>query len=1159
MVRQFRRLVGLVSIRTVVSLVSILLLATIVFSVAKEEYTNHLWMSVHESGQGYADGVEFSAHIPANFTNKIEVFACTNLMEQKWYLAITNLATLGTDTVVWSDSEFTNLKNSYLMCVNAEWDTDGDQLPDGREKLLYRTDMTVADTDGDGMPDGWEISFGLDPLQDNAAGDADSDGIENTAEYRAGTSPLSANTAGYLCNAFQDIQYKTLAATRSKCGHLPFIVEDSNSPIVHLYKKMVEEYGGEVHISDSSYERSLHARRYSVTEWDGSTCDNYMTDLRTYAGEYISSSMECSFSKYWSTEAGSSCTNSQAGLNGHECGMAGYSCGGSGDGGQWIYNPCGDIVIQTATEMRTESISSNDQCWYYGTLSSEYTTAELISRVRGDLGYCGGFNSLSWDYDQSGISFNAPSDCYTGPSGISASRNLSPDETSLTLCKMQYRVGLQTEVGVVYRIEWVEWFSPEAGGDPIDTHIVDYIRGNGDMAYSIPHTVEAPAEDGQVYIDSADTEIGVDSLTPNKGTEMDDGDGDPDTRLFVVCAEPGKQVKVTARLYPSWANTYIPDCFTMGGGLDGSNPRERLVDISDGGSFTVYAGIGSSYKQTTIAVRKVDIEQTATNVCIDCGCSITLNLTSDSYSPSGFTWDSVPSGISGNGTSISFCPTNLSAGTYTVQAYPTGMASCDDECEVIVVKVDIETDETNVCADCGCSITLKLTKDSYSPNGYTWSSTPSGISGTGSSITFNPSNLTENAYVVRAKSVDLPTSCYDECVVNILKVKLTPTDDYDSWLPELNNTFRFKAKIYPSGLEGFFKFYLEDVSQHPGYCMNAPNPVPSSGQHSDSWNDMRFQIGQPGVNISGSQDNIAESTIKHNEQEIVIASQDYGGWGKLRCVAEIRLPSGGSIFCDAVVPLTGGNSIKLPKDNDNNDIADAWSFNTGNSVDDLDQLPGVSGNGNTGDGLSRFEEYRGFLLADSTTHRLDPTVPNFFLWNDDQLPVSAFESASHLSVCAIAQNGMAANKKVNFANDSYHVKNQYAVTIVNIDGLNGYYDPNTLLVQIGRQAHQANCTGHELGHAVNCLHHDDYVNPPEDRRYNGPICFMKYYCSTNDGDASSLVFCECATPSAGCVNAETTYPCWLWNSTYDCLNGRCACIRMIGANPIHKYSVVFPD
>ena len=157
-----------------------------------EDYTNHLWLSVRGPGQGYADGVEFSAHIPANFTNKIEVFACTNLTEQSWYLAITNLSTLGTDVVVWSDSEFTNMENGFYYVCNGEQDSDRDYATDAREKLLYHTDMTVADTDGDGALDGEEVRAGTNPLND--PGDYDQDGLSDDLEVVLGTDPIAADT-----------------------------------------------------------------------------------------------------------------------------------------------------------------------------------------------------------------------------------------------------------------------------------------------------------------------------------------------------------------------------------------------------------------------------------------------------------------------------------------------------------------------------------------------------------------------------------------------------------------------------------------------------------------------------------------------------------------------------------------------------------------------------------------------------------------------------------------------------------------------------------------------------------------------------------------------------------------------------------------------------
>ena len=159
-----------------------------------DDYTNHLWMSVRGPGQGYGEGVEYSVHIPANFTNKLEIFACTNLMEQNWSLAVTNLSTLGTDVVTWSDSEFTNLENGFYYACNGEQDSDSDYATDAREKLLYHTDMNVADTDGDGALDGEEIQAGTNPL--NNPGDSDQDGLSDDLEIVLGTNPYFHDTDG---------------------------------------------------------------------------------------------------------------------------------------------------------------------------------------------------------------------------------------------------------------------------------------------------------------------------------------------------------------------------------------------------------------------------------------------------------------------------------------------------------------------------------------------------------------------------------------------------------------------------------------------------------------------------------------------------------------------------------------------------------------------------------------------------------------------------------------------------------------------------------------------------------------------------------------------------------------------------------------------------
>ena len=55
------------------------------------------------------------------------------------------------------------------------------------------------------MPDGWEVSYGLNPLIDDAGGDLDNDGLSNGQEENYGTSPISDDTDGDHMNDYVEI------------------------------------------------------------------------------------------------------------------------------------------------------------------------------------------------------------------------------------------------------------------------------------------------------------------------------------------------------------------------------------------------------------------------------------------------------------------------------------------------------------------------------------------------------------------------------------------------------------------------------------------------------------------------------------------------------------------------------------------------------------------------------------------------------------------------------------------------------------------------------------------------------------------------------------------------------------------------------------------
>ena len=191
-----------------------------------------------------------------------------------------------------------------------------------------------------------------------------------------------------------------------------------------------------------------------------------------------------------------------------------------------------------------------------------------------------------------------------------------------------------------------------------------------------------------------------------------------------------------------------------------------------------------------------------------------------------------------------------------------------------------------------------------------------------------------------------------------------------------DNIVGITAAVEPTGLTGVMKFTLYDVSDEAGYCLNRPAQIPDPGQEdSESWKDLQFEDMQTGLTVCGPYNEQATTDEAVNTQDVNVVSYDYGAYGKIKMEVEI-----GSAWYTAHVVCGTAKFARIPLDDDENNIADAWAYNTGNAEDDVDTS---LNNSHNGDGLTRYEEYRGVdingdnIISDS--ERLNPSQKDLFI------------------------------------------------------------------------------------------------------------------------------------------------------------------------------------
>ncbi len=287
---------------------------------------------------------------------------------------------------------------------------------------------------------------------------------------------------------------------------------------------------------------------------------------------------------------------------------------------------------------------------------------------------------------------------------------------------------------------------------------------------------------------------------------------------------------------------------------------------------------------------------------------------------------------------------------------------------------------------------------------------------------------------------------------SIAQSPIAPSQSLASNSQDFGNSLAFEVKVLNKKAQTEYlskqqvMWSLVDVSNYPGWCNN----FPPKGQE-DTKPDLRFnETLNDASNFAQLSDNRAVTKMALGPHVIVVTSYDYAAWGKLQ--AEVKLEDGTVLM--AKYKPTDREAVIIPKDDDENKIADTWEQQIGLTGKDAtwDEDPYPQHQRRDGDGYTLFEEYRGFkalnhVLKKPTnirqTHqhfRSDPQYKDIFIYDEDGLFTSyyATQNAAALNWHLIAPAQMVftrqgldpQNRWVNFHTTPYHYAKQYAMHVV---------------------------------------------------------------------------------------------------------------------------------
>ncbi len=215
-----------------------------------------------------------------------------------------------------------------------------------------------------------------------------------------------------------------------------------------------------------------------------------------------------------------------------------------------------------------------------------------------------------------------------------------------------------------------------------------------------------------------------------------------------------------------------------------------------------------------------------------------------------------------------------------------------------------------------------------------------------------------------------------------MQLKLTPDvqEDYDVWWPMPIDKPRdypgpgrisMRATLVPEDgagpAKGVIRFTLTDVTKYPGVCLNDPPYDPAMPVEKE---DLRFapRDKQPG-NIRWVSETECVTKGEVETATVLLEAYDTAAYGRLRAES-----------LGLVGTYQDRDYIPVPKDENDNKIADAFDEHLTNPSADADTEEVAPRQAEPGDGMTLMDEYRGLLLFVSPSD----TKPSFLRLNPEE-------------------------------------------------------------------------------------------------------------------------------------------------------------------------------